>query len=62
MIVTTHAAGGPGVGHDGLLQRCGRGGGLGKVGYLVEFDQTSNIFNNPKQEATQEYVSGRFGH
>ena len=36
-------------------------GGSGKVGYLVEFDQTSNIFNNPKQEATQEYVSGRFG-
>ena len=36
-------------------------GGSGKVGYLVEFDETSNIFNNPRQEATQEYVSGRFG-
>jgi phosphate transport system ATP-binding protein len=36
-------------------------GGSGKVGYLVEFDQTKNIFNNPKQQATQEYVSGRFG-
>lgn len=33
----------------------------GKVGYLVEFDQTTEIFNNPKQEATQQYVSGRFG-
>ena len=36
-------------------------GGSGKVGYLVEFDETSNIFNNPKQQSTQEYVSGRFG-
>jgi phosphate transport system ATP-binding protein len=36
-------------------------GGSGKVGYLVEYDQTANIFNNPQQQATQEYVSGRFG-
>jgi phosphate transport system ATP-binding protein len=36
-------------------------GGSGKVGYLVEFDETQNIFNNPSQQATQEYVSGRFG-
>lgn len=36
-------------------------GGTGKVGYLVEFDETANIFNNPRQQATQEYVSGRFG-
>lgn len=33
----------------------------GKVGYLVEYDQTSVIFQNPAQQATQEYVSGRFG-
>ena len=33
----------------------------GKVGYLVEYDRTSNIFSNPKEQATQEYVSGRFG-
>ncbi len=33
----------------------------GKVGYLVEYDQTSKIFQNPAQEATQEYVTGRFG-
>ena len=36
-------------------------GGSGKVGYLVEFDETANIFNNPQQQSTQEYVSGRFG-
>ncbi len=33
----------------------------GKVGYLVEYDQTNVIFQNPAQEATQEYVTGRFG-
>jgi phosphate transport system ATP-binding protein len=33
----------------------------GKVGYLVEYDETTMIFQNPAQEATQEYVTGRFG-
>ncbi|MGB5959203.1 MAG: phosphate ABC transporter ATP-binding protein PstB [Coleofasciculaceae cyanobacterium] len=33
----------------------------GKQGYLVEYDQTENIFQSPKQEATKDYVSGRFG-
>ncbi|HBE19564.1 MAG TPA: phosphate ABC transporter ATP-binding protein [Cyanobacteria bacterium UBA11149] len=33
----------------------------GKQGYLVEFDQTEVIFQNPKAEATRDYVSGRFG-
>ena len=36
-------------------------GGSGKLGYLVEYDQTENIFQNPVEQATQEYVSGRFG-
>jgi phosphate transport system ATP-binding protein len=36
-------------------------GGSGKVGYLVEFDNTETIFNSPSQQATQDYVSGRFG-
>ena len=36
-------------------------GGTGKVGYLVEFNDTDKIFNAPQQQATQEYVSGRFG-
>lgn len=33
----------------------------GRMGYLVEYDRTEMIFQNPQQEATQEYVSGRFG-
>ncbi|MGF1522940.1 MAG: phosphate ABC transporter ATP-binding protein PstB [Leptolyngbyaceae cyanobacterium] len=33
----------------------------GKVGYLVEYDDTKSIFGNPKEEATRDYVSGRFG-
>ncbi|WP_411872690.1 phosphate ABC transporter ATP-binding protein PstB [Vulcanococcus limneticus] len=36
-------------------------GGSGKVGYLVEFDRTESIFNSPTQQATMDYVSGRFG-
>jgi len=36
-------------------------GGSGKVGYLVEFNDTERIFNAPSQQATQDYVSGRFG-
>lgn len=36
-------------------------GGSGKLGYLVEYDRTENIFQNPVEQATQEYVSGRFG-
>ena len=36
-------------------------GGNGKVGYLVEFNDTERIFNSPEQQATQDYVSGRFG-
>jgi phosphate transport system ATP-binding protein len=32
-----------------------------RTGYLVEHDRTESIFQNPKQQSTQEYVSGRFG-
>ncbi len=32
-----------------------------RFGYLVEYDETQNIFQNPQEEATQMYVSGRFG-
>ncbi len=32
-----------------------------RFGYLVEYDETQNIFQNPQEEATQQYVSGRFG-
>ena len=38
---------------DGLLG--------GKVGYLVEYNNTELIFNSPSQKATQDYISGRFG-
>ncbi len=36
-------------------------GESGKVGYLVEFNNTEDIFNSPTQKSTQDYVSGRFG-
>ena len=32
-----------------------------KIGYLVEYALTQEIFNDPKEMATQDYVSGRFG-
>lgn len=31
------------------------------MGELVEVDETRRIFTNPKQRATEEYVTGRFG-
>lgn len=33
----------------------------GQPGKLVEIDDTSKIFNNPSQKATEDYISGRFG-
>lgn len=32
-----------------------------RYGYLVEYDQTQVIFNNPKEELTRRYVEGHFG-
>lgn len=32
-----------------------------RMGKLVEIDRTSVIFSSPKQVATEEYISGRFG-
>jgi phosphate transport system ATP-binding protein len=32
-----------------------------KVGYLVEYDRTEQIFSDPREQATRDYVSGRFG-
>ena len=37
------------------------GDGGSRFGYLVEYDKTESIFNAPQQQATQDYVSGRFG-
>jgi phosphate transport system ATP-binding protein len=33
----------------------------GKPGVLVEFDNTEKIFSNPREKATEDYISGRFG-
>jgi phosphate transport system ATP-binding protein len=32
-----------------------------RAGYLVEMDDTVQIFTNPKEQLTEDYVSGRFG-
>ena len=31
------------------------------MGEMVEYDPTKKIFTNPEQEATQNYITGRFG-
>jgi len=31
------------------------------MGDLIEYDETKTIFTNPKQEKTQNYITGRFG-
>src|SRR4051795_4035258 len=33
----------------------------GKPGRLVEIDETSTIFSSPREQATEDYISGRFG-
>ena len=33
----------------------------GEPGGLVEIDDTSKIFSNPTEKATEDYISGRFG-
>jgi len=35
--------------------------GVGQPGYLVEFGETDQIFNHPRQDATKQYVNGNFG-
>ena len=35
--------------------------GTGKPGNLIEYDDTTTIFSNPSVQATEDYVSGRFG-
>lgn len=35
--------------------------GTGMPGKLIEYDKTENIFFNPSQKQTEDYVSGRFG-
>jgi phosphate transport system ATP-binding protein len=31
------------------------------IGEIVEFDETSRIFTNPSQKATEDYITGRYG-
>lgn len=33
----------------------------GRSGYLVEYNRTEKIFQDPQQEDTKQYVSGKFG-
>ena len=35
--------------------------GTGKPGKLIEYDDTSTMFSRPSVQATEDYVSGRFG-
>jgi len=31
------------------------------LGDLIEYDKTENIFLNPKEQQTEDYITGRFG-
>jgi phosphate transport system ATP-binding protein len=31
------------------------------AGILVEFGQTNQIFTNPREQRTEDYITGRFG-
>jgi phosphate transport system ATP-binding protein len=35
--------------------------GTGKPGKLIEYNDTATMFSNPSVQATEDYVSGRFG-
>ena len=35
--------------------------GTGKPGRLIEYDETAKMFSNPSVQATEDYVSGKFG-
>ncbi len=35
--------------------------GEDRAGYLVEFSKTNDIFTNPQNELTEQYIAGRFG-
>lgn len=35
--------------------------GTGQPGKLIEFDKTTTIFENPTEQSTEDYISGRFG-
>ena len=33
----------------------------GRCGYLVEFGESEQVFNEPREQYTKEYISGQFG-
>ncbi|MFI2753123.1 phosphate ABC transporter ATP-binding protein PstB [Cellulomonas sp. P22] len=35
--------------------------GSGEPGRLIELDDTATMFSSPRQQATEDYISGRFG-
>ncbi|HWJ85693.1 MAG TPA: phosphate ABC transporter ATP-binding protein PstB [Cellulomonas sp.] len=35
--------------------------GTGQPGRLIEIDETATIFSAPREQATEDYISGRFG-
>ena len=35
--------------------------GEDRAGYLVELGPTSQIFTSPREQLTEDYISGRFG-
>ncbi|MGZ6784368.1 MAG: phosphate ABC transporter ATP-binding protein, partial [Nocardioidaceae bacterium] len=35
--------------------------GAGRPGQLIEMNPTKKLFSNPDMEATEAYISGRFG-
>lgn len=35
--------------------------GEDRAGYLVEYNKTSELFTNPENELTEQYITGRFG-
>ncbi len=32
-----------------------------RAGYLVEYNHTDELFTSPKNELTEQYITGRFG-
>jgi len=32
-----------------------------RTGYLVEFSPTDQLFTSPREKATEDYITGRFG-
>ncbi len=41
--------------------RCSDMTGFFLLGKLIEFEPTNDIFLSPKQQKTQDYITGRFG-